>query len=74
MLFKNHLVLIAVNTVVFTFLSISTKGQDKAFYDRLADSTLTLTKNKVSYDPSYFKLEYPNGGMSRPAKGFVVTW
>ena len=28
---------------------------------RLADSTLTLTKQKVSYDPSYFRLEYPNG-------------
>ena len=68
MLFKNHLVLIVVNTVVFTFLSTSTKGQDEAFYDRLADSTLILTKNKVSYDPSYFKLEYPNGDVP-PGKG-----
>ena len=68
MLFKNHLVLIVVNTVVFTFSSTSTKGQDEAFYDRLADSTLILTKNKVSYDPSYFKLEYPNGDVP-PGKG-----
>ena len=31
------------------------------FYDRLADSTMTLTKQKVQYDPSYFSISYPNG-------------
>ena len=31
------------------------------FYNRLADSALTLTKQKVQYDPSYFKILYPNG-------------
>lgn len=32
-----------------------------SFYTRLADSTLTLTKQAVRYDPTYFKLKYPNG-------------
>ena len=32
-----------------------------AFHKQLADSALTLTKDKVSYDPSYFTIKYPNG-------------
>jgi len=31
------------------------------FYGSLADSALTLTKQYVRYDPTYFKLDYPNG-------------
>jgi len=31
------------------------------FYERLADSTYTLTKQQVIYDPSYYPLKYPNG-------------
>lgn len=35
-------------------------GQE-SFYSRFADSTLTLTKQHVIYDPGYFSLAYPNG-------------
>jgi uncharacterized protein YijF (DUF1287 family) len=35
-------------------------GQD-SFFNRLADSTFTLTRQKVQYDPSYFRISYPNG-------------
>ena len=31
------------------------------FKIQLSDSALTLTKQKVIYDPSYFRLDYPNG-------------
>ena len=31
------------------------------FYTRLADSTFTLTKQHVRYDPAYFSIDYPNG-------------
>jgi uncharacterized protein YijF (DUF1287 family) len=31
------------------------------FYVQLADSALTLTKQQVIYDPSYFNISYPNG-------------
>ena len=41
------------------------------FQLRLADSALTLTKQKVVYDPTYFKLNYPNGDV--PAGKGVCT-
>lgn len=31
------------------------------FYQRLADSVLVLTKQKVAYDPAYIVIAYPNG-------------
>jgi uncharacterized protein YijF (DUF1287 family) len=39
-----------------------------SFYDRLADSALILTRQTVHYDPSYFRLSYPNGDVP-PDKG-----
>ena len=39
-----------------------------SFYDRLADSTFVLTRQKVSYDPRYFRLDYPGGDVP-PDKG-----
>ncbi|MBD0401370.1 DUF1287 domain-containing protein [Flammeovirga sp. EKP202] len=41
------------------------------FYEELADSTLTLTKQYVVYDPSYFRLDYPNGDV--PSNRGVCT-
>jgi uncharacterized protein YijF (DUF1287 family) len=35
-------------------------GQED-FYKQFADSALTLTRQDVDYDPSYFILDYPNG-------------
>lgn len=35
------------------------------FFQNLADSTVTLTKQKVSYDPSYFSISYPNGDVPK---------
>jgi uncharacterized protein YijF (DUF1287 family) len=56
---------------VFLALTLSTVvGQDK-FYQRLADSTLVLTKQKVQYDPAYFRIPYPNGDV--PANKGVCT-
>lgn len=45
---------------LFLILCFKTEAQD-AFFSRLADSALTLTKYKVEYDASYFILKYPNG-------------
>lgn len=42
-----------------------------SFYQRLADSTFTLTFQKVTYDPDYFRIEYPNGDV--PADRGVCT-
>ncbi len=41
------------------------------FYKQLADSAFTLTHQKVSYDPSYYPLDYPNGDV--PADRGVCT-
>lgn len=35
------------------------------FERRLADSAITLTKQKVVYDPAYFKIVYPNGDVPK---------
>lgn len=55
---------------VFLFLSSISFSQSD-FYGRLADSTLTLTKQKVTYDPAYFSIDYPNGDV--PANKGVCT-
>ncbi|MFA8433396.1 MAG: DUF1287 domain-containing protein [Marinifilaceae bacterium] len=31
------------------------------FSSRLSDSALELTRQKVVYDPGYFRIDYPNG-------------
>ena len=41
------------------------------FCNRLADSAFTLTKQRVSYDATYFKIDYPNGDV--PANKGVCT-
>lgn len=55
--------------VVLLQANVST-AQD-AFLKRLVDSALTITKQKVEYDPSYFKISYPNGDV--PANKGVCT-
>lgn len=51
--------------IVFLFFILSfflnLTGQEKDFYERLSDAALSLTKDRVRYDPSYYKIEYPNG-------------
>ncbi|MDD2488539.1 MAG: DUF1287 domain-containing protein [Bacteroidales bacterium] len=49
-------VLILILLFTFGFANCQTN-----FYQRLADSTLTLTKQKVTYDPAYRVIAYPNG-------------
>lgn len=41
------------------------------FGARLADSAMVLTKQKVAYDPTYYRLDYPNGDV--PAGKGVCT-
>jgi len=63
---KDTLLLILVFFSTYSF----TVGQ-ASFYGRLVDSTLTLTKQSVRYDPAYFRLTYPNGDV--PADRGVCT-
>ena len=56
-----------LNIFIFLLTASSVFGQSD-FYNELADSTLTLTEQNVQYDPSYFRLDYPNGDVP-PNKG-----
>lgn len=47
------------------FFSFSLVSAQSDFYKQLADSCLSLTKQIVDYDPSYFKIPYPNGDVPK---------
>ncbi|MGD8782755.1 MAG: DUF1287 domain-containing protein [Ignavibacteria bacterium] len=47
--------------IFFAILTYSTAAAQTNFYENLADSTLLLTEQNVSYDPCYFEIDYPNG-------------
>jgi len=57
--------------IAFCILTVSAALGQTTFYDRLADSAIILTKQKVKYDPSYFRISYPNGDI--PAGKGVCT-
>lgn len=57
--------------LIFLNISVAEVGAQSNFFDRLADSAYTLTKQQVVYDPQYFVLKYPNGDV--PANKGVCT-
>lgn len=57
--------------VLFLSLSSSAAAQADDFYKRLSDAAISLTKDKVEYDPSYYTIPYPNGDV--PAGKGVCT-
>lgn len=50
---------------------ISCASNYSHFGQRLSDAALSLTQQKVTYDPTYFKISYPNGDV--PADKGVCT-
>jgi hypothetical protein len=52
------------------FIYASASGQQD-FFNKLTTESFQLTMQKVNYDPSYFKLTYPNGDL--PASKGVCT-
>ncbi len=50
--------------MLMTSIVANAIGQSQ-FYNKLADSALTLTKQLVLYDPSYFVIDYPNGDVPK---------
>jgi uncharacterized protein len=54
-MFKSPFIISLLCTVVHAV------NAQSAFHKRFADSAHTLTRDKVSYDPSYFSIKYPNG-------------
>lgn len=70
---KDALVVIwmALSTVAFTFTNEAKAQAQKDFFQELSKAALSLTAQKVSYDPQYFKIDYPNGDV--PADRGVCT-
>ncbi|HEY9115768.1 MAG TPA: DUF1287 domain-containing protein, partial [Bacteroidales bacterium] len=64
-----------MKTIILQFLTLifflNINYAQTAFQLKLADSALTLTKQRVTYDPSYFRIEYPNGDI--PSNKGVCT-
>jgi len=51
----------------FVLFSFTANG----FYEQLSEAAVALTKNDVTYDPTYFSIKYPNGDV--PANKGVCT-
>jgi uncharacterized protein YijF (DUF1287 family) len=47
--------------LLVSFLATHLVAAQTDFYKQLADSALTLTKQRVRYDPGYVTIPYPNG-------------
>lgn len=53
------------------FPTITILAQEADFYKRLSAAAIELTKDKVTYDPRYYSISYPNGDV--PADKGVCT-
>ena len=60
-------------SIIFLLLFSSSiiLAQQTNFYKRLSDAAIELTKDKVTYDPRYYSITYPNGDV--PASKGVCT-
>jgi uncharacterized protein len=61
----------AISFIFLLVLSIGSAPGQTNFYIQLADSALVLTKQRVTYDPAYRVIDYPNGDV--PADKGVCT-
>ena len=50
-----------LSALLFTVSIIGFSQTDTSFYAKLSDAAISLTRQKVIYDPSYFSIPYPNG-------------
>jgi len=58
-------------TILIIIYSVFTAKAQNLFAQKLSAAALSLTKDKVSYDPAYFVIKYPNGDV--PADKGVCT-
>jgi len=54
---KYHLIFI------FLFFAFTANAQNQ-FSQKLSNAALSLTKDKVTYDPAYYSIKYPNGDVA----------
>lgn len=51
--------------ILLLFLSLQVAISQEIITKNLSDAALELTKQKVTYDPSYFSISYPNGDVPK---------
>ena len=54
-----------ISLLLFLLNTTLSYTQEAGFYNRLSDAALSLTKDRVVYDPAYYKIDYPNGDVPR---------
>lgn len=62
-----------LSVLLFFILSsyLTPFAQNSDFYTKLSGAAIMLTNSKITYDPTYFKIPYPNGDI--PANKGVCT-
>ena len=51
------------SVLIFTIFVFTANAQNQ-FAQKLSDAALSLTKDKVTYDPAYVSIKYPNGDVA----------
>jgi uncharacterized protein YijF (DUF1287 family) len=54
-----------IRCTLLLFVLLSTTSPKKSFSEKLSDAALSLTNDLVDYDPTYFKINYPNGDVPK---------
>lgn len=49
--------------ILFLFFVFTANAQNQ-FAQKLSDAALSLTRDKVTYDPAYYSIKYPNGDVA----------
>jgi uncharacterized protein len=57
--------------ILLFFRTVSMMVGQPGFFEKLSNSALMLTNQKIQYDPAYYKIAYPNGDV--PAGKGVCT-
>lgn len=52
-----------VSFLIIFFCFFNVKAQNQ-FAQKLSDAALSLTRDKVTYDPAYYSIKYPNGDVA----------
>jgi uncharacterized protein YijF (DUF1287 family) len=48
-------------SILIILLFVFTANAQNQFAQKLSDAALSLTRDRVTYDPTYFSIKYPNG-------------
>ena len=51
-------------SIILFLLFVFTTNAQTQFAQKLSDAALSLTKDRVTYDPSYYSIKYPNGDVA----------